>query len=128
MAGDQVIRLNYLQWQAIYAEEKPYQVFSNISEKDSAIQQTTNLVFQPGELETIHDARGIEETFDLDTEGFKFATHQTRVCNFKDRRLVEGEYFQEMEQLLRKHVQDVDQVYFFDWRVLPAAPATIKFI
>lgn len=117
MMGDQITRLNYIKWQPLYTKEKPFQVFSNVSE-DTGLQQTTNLVFQTGEPETVHDARGIERTFQLDTEGFTFVTHRTNVGDFKDTYEIETRYFQEMEHLLRQHVEDIDRVYFFDWRVI----------
>ena len=128
MTGSQNAQLNYLEWQPVYLKEKPYQVFSNISENDPVIDRTTNLVFRPGDPETIHDARGHEEEFDLDMEGFMFAVQETNVSDFKNRHSVEGQYLKEMEQLLRSHIRDIEQVYFFDWRVQSVVSPPRKFL
>ncbi|KAK4697612.1 hypothetical protein P7C71_g480, partial [Lecanoromycetidae sp. Uapishka_2] len=114
---DEETRIQYLDWQVLYEKEKPFQLFSALPEGDLPNQRTTNLVFKEGEAECIHDVRGKESHFVLDKQGFTFRGHQTQVHDFGRREDVEGIYLPEMEELLRRELKEVDQVYFFDWRI-----------
>jgi hypothetical protein len=67
--------------------------------------------------ETIHDIRGREADFKADTHGFQVCRQETVVQDWTDQDSIETQYFSEMEQLLKKELQDVDEVCFYDWRV-----------
>lgn len=114
---DEEAKLQYLDWQQLYEIEKPFQLFSAVAQADLPDQRTTNLVFREGDLECIHDVRGTESQFTLDKQGFTFRRHHTLVEDFSRREDVEDFYLPEIEDLLRREVNGVDQVYFFDWRV-----------
>jgi hypothetical protein len=109
------VKLKFLSWHQLYETEKPFQIFINIPThvKD---QRTTNLVYEDVEVQ-IEDVRKHPKGFSLDGEGFQYLTHRTKVQDVSQRKVVEAQYLPEIERLLRQHVEDVDRVYFFDWRV-----------
>lgn len=107
--------LNFLQWQKLYEEEKPFQIFINIPE-DAEDQRTTNLVFEKVSLQ-IHDVRGRSNEFSLDTNGFMYRRHTTEITSFSDRQSIDEDYLPEIEALLRQEVEGADRIFFFDWRV-----------
>jgi len=113
---DEKSRFTYLQWQELYKTQKPYQIFINLPEHVPEIQQT-NLVFKSGEDEIIHDIRGCEASYTLDDHGFILCKHQTEIKNWNDAREIESTYLPEMEAFLKKEVDEVDRVFFFDWRI-----------
>ena len=112
---DITARLSFLQWQKLYEEEKPFQIFINIPE-DAEDQRNTNLVFRNVCL-NIHDVRGHSEDFSLDTNGFMYRQHTTNMVSFRDRKLIEESYLPEIETLLRIEVEGAGRIFFFDWRV-----------
>lgn len=107
--------LKFLQWQKLYEEEKPFQIFINIPE-DAEDQRNTNLVFQNVSL-NIHDVRGHFEDFSLDTNGFMYREHTTKTSSFQDRKAVGDNYLPEIEALLKREIDGADHIFFFDWRV-----------
>ena len=107
--------LNFLRWQKLYEEEKPFQIFINIPE-DAEDQRTTNLVFEKVSLQ-IHDVRGQSRGFSLDTNGFMYCQHTTKVTNFLDRQNIDESYLPEIEALLQQEIKGADRIFFFDWRV-----------
>jgi len=115
---DETASLTYVDWQNIYCTEKPYQIFSAVAASDLLGTTTTNLVFKDGPDECIHDVRGSESAFSLDSQGFAFCQHKMREAGFEDSDHIETKYLPEMEALLRREVACVDKVYFFDWRVV----------
>lgn len=115
MTQDITTSLNFLQWQRLYEEEKPFQIFINIPE-DAEDQRNTNLVFRKVSLD-IHDVREHFRDFSLDTNGFMYRQHTTKVTSFRDREFVIENYLPEIEALLKHEVQGADQIFFFDWRV-----------
>ena len=62
-------------------------------------------------------AQGVHPLFSLDTTGFMYHTHRTKVTGFSDRALVERDYLPEVEALIREVVEGVNRVVVFDWRV-----------
>jgi hypothetical protein len=114
---DEQAVFQYVDWQDVYKTEKPYQVFSAIPETDLPEQRSTNLVFKDGPLEHIYDARGKKNDFDLDTHGFAFREHRLSSVDFAVGQEIEDRYLSEVESLLREDLDEVDQVYCFDWRV-----------
>lgn len=107
--------LNFLQWQKLYEEEKPFQIFINLPE-DAEDQRTTNLVFEKISLK-IHDVRGHSNDFSLDTNGFMYRQHITKVIDFSNRQSVVESYLSEIKSLLQQEVEGADHIFFFDWRV-----------
>ncbi|KAJ9604890.1 hypothetical protein H2200_010279 [Cladophialophora chaetospira] len=111
---DELATFTYIVWQDRYLEEKPFQVFSPTADDAAA---STNLVFEDGPLQHINDARGHEKEYSLNQNGFAFCKHDVKDGIFNTAVQVEKQYLPEMERLLRQHVQDVTEVYFFDWRI-----------
>lgn len=109
------VKLKFLKWQPIYEIEKPFQVFINIP-PDAVDQRTTNLVYEDVSL-MVNDIRCLAFQPNLDDNGFMYCRHQTSVAEFSNREHVDRSYLPEIEALLRSKVEDVDRVFFFDWRV-----------
>jgi hypothetical protein len=109
-------KFNYLDWQDLYNTEKPFQIFSYLQDPNI---RYTNLVFKDNGFETVHDARGHESDFTLDRNGFKFVKHQTGMKDFKSKEDIENIYLPEIKNLVKKHVDDVEIVHAYDWRVFP---------
>jgi hypothetical protein len=109
--------LKFLTWQPLYATEKPFQIFMNIP-PHIPDQRTTNLVFSD-HVVPICDIRGRPPLKSIDEKGFVFRKHRTAIPveGFLSRDTVETRYLPEVEQLLRREVDGVDRVFFFDWRV-----------
>ena len=114
---DEEAKLLYLDWQDLYNTEKPFQIFSLVPDHDLPDTRSSNLVFKEGDTEVIHDARGMEPAFCLDKHGFAFRRHKTQMRDFEHAEAMESIYLPEVEALIKKEVEAVDQVYLFDWRV-----------
>ena len=61
----------------------------------------------------IHDARGREHEFSLDTHGFQFVRHVSAETEFVDEERIKGVYYKEGEELL-KSVTGAKRVLIFD--------------
>jgi hypothetical protein len=107
---------SYLEWQQLYDTEKPFELFVNLS-ADTSDHRRTNLVFKKHEPEIMADVRGRQDVYQLDTHGFKFATHPTKVIDFSDVTNVEQDYFAETVELIKLEVEGADKVVIFDWMV-----------
>ena len=114
---DEKAILLYLKWQELYETEKPYQLFSAVTEQELPIRGATNLEWTRGDVEIIHDVRGIVSQFTLDKNGFAFCETPTNFRDFESTEQVERIYLPEVEDILRLEVEGVDQVHFFDWRI-----------
>lgn len=66
---------------------------------------------------SVHDARALREQFSLDTQGFSFSNHETKVVNFYDDHEVKSVYYPEVERLL-KEVTGATKVLVFDYNRL----------
>jgi hypothetical protein len=62
---------------------------------------------------TIRDGRPLRDTFELDTHGFVFVDHHTKVQNFADEAERKGVYDAEVQALVRKH-SGASEVVVFD--------------
>jgi hypothetical protein len=111
---DETATFMYLDWQDLYNTEKPFQIFSYLEDPNV---RYTNLVFKDGGTECVHDVRGKESECTLDRNGFKFVRHQTSLTSFDKKEDIEKSYLPEIENLVRKHVDDAEMVFTFDWRV-----------
>ncbi|KAI0755227.1 hypothetical protein C8Q80DRAFT_1093485 [Daedaleopsis nitida] len=77
----------------------------------------------PGKLEhnlgedqqpvVVHDARGREQDFSLDTNGFQFVKHVSAEREFVDEERIKSVYYKEVEELL-KNVTGAKKVFIFD--------------
>jgi hypothetical protein len=112
---DLTATLKFLSWQPLYETEKPFQIFMNIP-PDVPDQRTTNLVFGDHQVE-IRDVRNRNLPSSIDEMGFIYRQHETSITDFTSREVVEREYLPEVEGLLRRELEGVDKVFFFDWRV-----------
>lgn len=112
--------LKFLQWQPLFEVEKPFQIFINIPDhvRDK---RTTNLVFEDVQL-SVKDVRANATDFSLDQHGFMYRNHETALRDFTSRKHVEETYLPEVESLLRQEADEVDEVFFFDWRLRKNAP------
>ena len=112
---DLAITLQFLQWQDLYKTEKPFQIFINVP-KDAKDPRNTNLLFESVNVKVL-DVRGQSGKYTLDDHGFIYRQHTTSISSFTDRKSVVDNYLPEVEALLRKEIDGVDRVFFFDWRV-----------
>ncbi|KAG4434301.1 hypothetical protein IFR05_010214 [Cadophora sp. M221] len=90
---DESAVLNYAKWVPIYEKEVSYQIISAFP----GSYQKTNLVFEPAPVPEV-------------------CYQHTEVRNWNDKEVVETLYYAEMESLLKRELQDVDEVFFYDWR------------
>jgi hypothetical protein len=113
--GDLLVSLAFLKWQSLYELEKPFQLFVNIP-PDAKDQRTTNLVFEKSTV-PICDVRDIDMDWSIDKKGFIYRRHLTEFKDFENRSAVENVYLPQVEALLKKELDGVDRIFFFDWRV-----------
>ncbi|KAK4201001.1 hypothetical protein QBC40DRAFT_278966 [Triangularia verruculosa] len=97
----------FLQWQALYSKQKPYEVFLAAESFQNKIPRS-NLVFEPRSVQ-VQDVRDRREEYTLDAHGFQFLRHKTTVQDFKDRSVVGDSYIPEMQQVLRQHLSKGEQ-------------------
>ena len=116
MGQDLEADFEYIQWRDIYQHEKPFEIFIDLPPelKDT---QRTNLIFQPVAKQMIHDARGSEADFDLDTNGFTWKKHGSNLENFTNPDRIVDTYLPEMEEFIKSQIDGADRVFIFDWRV-----------
>ncbi|KAK4455291.1 hypothetical protein QBC34DRAFT_389712 [Podospora aff. communis PSN243] len=107
----------YLQWQELYETEKPFQILLDIPE-DSPEQRRHNLVFEDGPVETVHDVRGRESEYSLDKNGFTYIKRASNMApdDFTNRDKVTNVFLPELEAMLKETLDDVDQVFIYDYR------------
>ena len=110
----------FLQWQNLYDREKPFQLLSQLS-PSAEDQRTTNLVFDD-EVVEVEDVRSTAFSPTLDGHGFMFRTCPSVLPDFTDQKIVEEQYFLEVEKLIKTNVEDAKQIYIFDWRLRNTAP------
>jgi hypothetical protein len=115
-SGDEVTRLQYVKDLHIFKAEKPFVIVSDLKAKNSN-HRKTNLEFEYGEPQTITDLRGRQEPFSLDSHGFHVCSHDWDMHNWYSKSAVEGEYFREIEDLLKTEILGITKVKIFDWRI-----------
>lgn len=112
-AGNISVHLGYAKNLPVYKHERPYSILSAVKENVNP----NNLVWENGEEEIMHDARGYEKDFDLDTHGFCWRKYPSSLQSFDCSRSVEMIYLPEIKKMLEQELEGVDRVVFFDWRV-----------
>ena len=113
---DRQVAFEYLEWQDLYEEEKPFEVFIQIPDglPDA---RPTNLVFNKVCTQLVKDIRGNESEYTLNEQGFQVVKVPTAFKDFYNRDSVEQHYKAECAQLLMDNLEGVDRLYFFNWRV-----------
>ncbi|EXJ74854.1 uncharacterized protein A1O5_01550 [Cladophialophora psammophila CBS 110553] len=119
--GAVIAPLKFLKWLPLYETEKPFQVFINVPE-DAQDQRTTNLAFHNVEVHILDVRNFPPHYFSLNEQGFMYRLQKFDPTHIADRKKVEELYLPEMEALLKAEVEDVDRVFFFDWRLRKNAP------
>lgn len=107
--------LKYLRWQKLYESEKPYQIYCPIEESDI---QASNLSFEKGPVEIVHDARHTGRGFHLDRNGFTVVEHDCDPSWFKEPETIERHYLPAISQLLKNSLGNDSKVYIFEYQVM----------
>ncbi|KAM5480103.1 hypothetical protein MaudMau93_007630 [Microsporum audouinii] len=111
---NQTASLTYLQWQALYSTEKPFQVFATT--EDASKERLTNLIFAQGPQVTIHNIRGQEDKYTLDNHGFIARRHEMPAAlDMSTEEAFRRNVVPLHEDLIRREVDGVDFIYCFDW-------------
>jgi len=107
----------------LYETEKPFQVIADLPHS-AHDKRSDNLEFEPKQ-HTVYDMRESSNEFTLDEHGFTYFTHQPKwmPTSFSSREDIEAKYLPGVESLIKMHVEDVDEVFFFDWRLRDADSA-----
>lgn len=111
---DAVTNLQYLKWQELYLREKPYQVFCPL-EDPTAIR--SNLVFEEKHNQIVRNARGRELQFGMDEHGFIYRTMKVDPSIFANPSKIENQYLTMVKSLIHRELDDVAEVYVFDWQI-----------
>jgi len=116
--GDEHTAFHFLKWQELYYKEKPFQIYIDIP-KDAPDQRSHNLLFEQGQETTVRNVRGRENEYTLDKNGFKYIKSASKLpsSHFYNRQAIEDIYLPECEDMIRNHVDHVDKLCIFDWRV-----------
>ncbi|KAF9890655.1 hypothetical protein FE257_005786 [Aspergillus nanangensis] len=103
---------NYLVWQDLYREVKPYRTARTEGE------QTTNLKFDLGDVQTVHDVRGGGELLTLDKNGFVYLNLASAMepADFYQPEKIENIFLPECQAVLRGLFSN-HTVLIFNWRV-----------
>nr|VWO99179.1 N/A [Ganoderma boninense] len=88
--------------------EEPYQYVLS----PPAGKEPNNIGLDPRDV-TVHDARGRESEFSLDTNGFQFVNYPSVEKEFDDDERIKEVYYPEVEKLL-KDVAGAKRVFIFD--------------
>ncbi len=108
--------LSYFDFLPRHETEKPYKILINLPEAAQHIPRS-NLAFKDHEC-YIEDARGREEDFTLNKDGFTWRHHQTAVEDLRNRDEIELKYLPETARFIRQNIEgDIRRVHIFDWRV-----------
>lgn len=106
-------KLMYLQWEEKFNSEKPYHIVSeNIPELDRLAR--SNITMMEGPEELIEDIQGRETTFGLDKNSFMVCKHTFPAIDYQRNQDVEEIYKPEVDKLLKRNVERVDKVVFFN--------------
>lgn len=109
-------KFSYFDFQARHNIEKPYEILINLPKDDVRVPRS-NFAFKDVDCE-VQDVGGREEDFSLDRNGFAWKKYKTKCGNLKDRKVIEMEYFPELENFIRENVEGrIKKIHFFEWRV-----------
>jgi hypothetical protein len=115
---DFVTRFKYVLWDDLFLKEKPFEITIPIP-PGAPDQRRTNLTFEYADEEIVHDIGEPSSDYKLDVHGFTYLKHQSqlRADQFDDAEKINQIYIPECEELLKRYVDDVDQVYVYNWRL-----------
>ena len=114
MVNDELVKLRYANRLPIHDFEKPYQIISELS----GVYRKSNIECNLApERERIQDLRGQERLYGIDSHGFQVLEHYSAIKDWSDKQAVEEHYLPEVERLIANHLDGVDEVYIFNWRV-----------
>jgi hypothetical protein len=114
--GDQLAKIQYAKALQIYQTEKPFVIISDLELKDTDGRRT-NLEFEYGDDQLIHDIRNRTKQFSLDANGFCVCIHDWSMKDWYDGGAVQSQYFNEVDALIRREIHGITQIKIFDWRV-----------
>lgn len=113
---DEKVELRFLQWQALYEREKPFEIVTDAVQGSES--RRTNLVFGTNGRQTISDIRGREDTrFALDSHGFAYKSKPCPFDGYDNKQSIIDEYLPWAESVIQQEVGDMGRVFIFDWRV-----------
>ncbi|KAH8667949.1 hypothetical protein BGZ60DRAFT_487313 [Tricladium varicosporioides] len=80
--------------------------------------------FRPSEphIVTIHDIRGSEDAYSLDTTGFQIVKHESAEKKFEDEEKIKEVYYGEIEEILKK-ATGANRVFIFDHTIRRPNPS-----
>jgi hypothetical protein len=118
LSGDLTISFDYLVWNPSFERGSPVKVQLD-GPKNATHAHQTLLSYKAGTPEKIIDVRGREEQYSLDSHGFRYLRHSSRlsVAELHDPQMVQKYYLAECEAVLRDLLEGVDRVHLFNWRV-----------
>ncbi|KAF4626690.1 hypothetical protein G7Y89_g11468 [Cudoniella acicularis] len=70
---------------------------------------------------TVHDVRGQEDKFTLDTTGFQVVKHESAEKEFRDEERIKSVYYKEVEEILKK-ATGANRVFIFDHTIRRPSP------
>ncbi len=110
-------RFTYIEWQELFAREKPVQVLD--AHKAAPDQKASTITFHDNIVEEVQDVRGYESSFSIDVQGFEYIKHASAVkpAQFQEKTFVDEHYLPECEELLKARFEGVDKIHFLHWRV-----------
>lgn len=108
------VSIQFLQWQSLYENEKPFQIFTSLL-PNAQDQRKTNLVWEEKTI-TVEDFRERAQKFQLDTHGFT-SRQLHGFDDLSDNNIVKNVYIPAVKDMLRRELEDVGTVFVFDWRV-----------
>ena len=114
---DETVNLGYTKWLPIYETEKPFKILSDLRSSEHDDYSPTNVESEKGEPETVHDLRGQENNFTLDSHGFQAIRHDWAPEDWFDVAAVDREYLPRVDKLLREKIPGITHIHLFNWRV-----------
>jgi len=106
-----------LNYYAPIGDEAPYQYAS-----EPPTGTAKNNIGQDPHPVVVHDARGRESEFTIDTTGFQYVKHVSAETEFGDEERIKTVYYKEVEDILKKEV-GAKRVFIFDHTIRRKAVA-----
>ena len=90
----------YLKASQLPKDKTPFQIFHPTA--DDCDPRRTNIEWEVGPEETVHDIREQQDTLLIDKQGFQIIRHLTTVEDFSDNEMIETQYLPELKIYRRK--------------------------
>ncbi|CZT48568.1 uncharacterized protein RSE6_09284 [Rhynchosporium secalis] len=113
MTRDELISIQYATRSPRHDFEKPFQIASSFPGEYTK----SNIDFTHAVAEVIHDLRGSQDAYGIDSHGFAVIEHYSAMVDWSDKEAIEKLYLPEVEKIMTAHLDNVNEVYFFNWRV-----------